>query len=182
MKISSSNCAHKTRPRLRPRLPLPDSRRNGHEPVHVVAQRQRTVARRNLVVQHPRRRNDRIPRATPSQTKLHPAQRNFMTHEFSGMFVGSNQQYEQGQIPSHAVDTFQGREGKVVIVSLVRSHRGVPENTAIGFLAVPNRIYVALTRAQHGMYNIGNAPYLSKAGRLWNNLVNSNLDQQVGKE
>ncbi|CAO4363860.1 unnamed protein product [Caenorhabditis nigoni] len=106
------------------------------------------------------------------------AQRNFMTREFPGMFVGPNQQYEQGQIPVHTVDSFQGREGKVVIVSLVRSHRGVPENTGIGFLAVPNRICVALTRAQHGMYVIGNAAYLSKAGRLWNNLVNSNLDQQ----
>ncbi|ULU03786.1 hypothetical protein L3Y34_016924 [Caenorhabditis briggsae] len=106
------------------------------------------------------------------------AQRNFMTREFPGMFVGPQQQYEQGQIPVHTVDSFQGREGKVVIVSLVRSHRGVPENTGIGFLAVPNRICVALTRAQHGMYVIGNAAYLSKAGRLWNNLVNSDLDQQ----
>ncbi|KAK4204580.1 putative zinc-finger and helicase domain-containing protein [Triangularia verruculosa] len=51
------------------------------------------------------------------------------------------------------VDNFQGEEAKVIIVSLVRSN-----NTGgIGFLKTENRINVLLSRAQHGMYLIGNA-------------------------
>jgi hypothetical protein len=51
------------------------------------------------------------------------------------------------------VDNFQGEEAKVIIVSLVRS------NTAskVGFLRTENRINVLLSRAQHGMYLIGNS-------------------------
>jgi hypothetical protein len=51
------------------------------------------------------------------------------------------------------VDNFQGEEAKVVIVSLVRSN--LFNNP--GFLRTPNRINVLLSRAQHGMYIIGNA-------------------------
>ncbi|KAF1953214.1 P-loop containing nucleoside triphosphate hydrolase protein [Byssothecium circinans] len=51
------------------------------------------------------------------------------------------------------VDNFQGEEAKVVIISLVRSNR---ENNC-GFLKSPNRINVLLSRAQHGMYLIGNS-------------------------
>lgn len=51
------------------------------------------------------------------------------------------------------VDNFQGEEAKVVIVSLVRSN---PHQKA-GFLRTKNRINVLLSRAQHGLYLIGNA-------------------------
>lgn len=50
------------------------------------------------------------------------------------------------------VDNFQGEEAKVVIVSLVRNNR----SGKIGFLKTNNRINVLLSRAQHGMYLIGN--------------------------
>ncbi|GAB1218500.1 hypothetical protein ATERTT37_007756 [Aspergillus terreus] len=46
-----------------------------------------------------------------------------------------------------------GEEAKVVIISLVRSN---PQNRC-GFLRTPNRINVLLSRAQHGMYIIGNS-------------------------
>lgn len=105
------------------------------------------------------------------------AQRNLMTRENPSLFAGP-QQYDQGLIPVHTVDSYQGREGKVVIVSLVRSHRGIRENTGVGFLAVANRICVALTRAQHGMYVIGNAAYLSNNARLWDRIVNEQLDRR----
>ncbi|KAH6616003.1 hypothetical protein B0J18DRAFT_403352 [Chaetomium sp. MPI-SDFR-AT-0129] len=51
------------------------------------------------------------------------------------------------------VDNFQGEEARVIVVSLVRS------NTCqkVGFLRSPNRINVLLSRAQHGLYLIGNA-------------------------
>lgn len=51
------------------------------------------------------------------------------------------------------VDNFQGEEAKVVIVSLVRSN----SQGRVGFLRTKNRINVLLSRAQHGMYLIGNA-------------------------
>lgn len=50
------------------------------------------------------------------------------------------------------VDNFQGEEAKVVIVSLVRSNK----ERRVGFLKTTNRINVLLSRAQHGMYLIGN--------------------------
>ena len=51
------------------------------------------------------------------------------------------------------VDNFQGEEAKVVIISLVRSNK----KGSCGFLKTSNRINVLLSRAQHGMYIIGNA-------------------------
>ncbi|KAI2471927.1 hypothetical protein F4781DRAFT_63806 [Annulohypoxylon bovei var. microspora] len=51
------------------------------------------------------------------------------------------------------VDNFQGEEAKVVVISLVRSNN---ENKC-GFLSTSNRINVLLSRAQHGMYLVGNA-------------------------
>lgn len=50
------------------------------------------------------------------------------------------------------VDNFQGEEAKVVVVSLVRSN----DAGRAGFLKTSNRINVLLSRAQHGMYLVGN--------------------------
>lgn len=51
------------------------------------------------------------------------------------------------------VDNFQGEEAKVVVISLVRSN----SHNRCGFLRTSNRINVLLSRAQHGMYIIGNS-------------------------
>lgn len=51
------------------------------------------------------------------------------------------------------VDNFQGEEAKVIVVSLVRSN----SKRKVGFLRTENRINVLLSRAQHGMYLIGNS-------------------------
>jgi hypothetical protein len=50
------------------------------------------------------------------------------------------------------VDNFQGEEAKIIIISLVRSNEG----KKVGFLKTTNRINVLLSRAQHGVYLIGN--------------------------
>ena len=50
------------------------------------------------------------------------------------------------------VDNFQGEEAKIIIISLVRSNN----EKRVGFLKTTNRINVLLSRAQHGMYIIGN--------------------------
>ncbi|KAK4466113.1 hypothetical protein QBC42DRAFT_293724 [Cladorrhinum samala] len=61
-------------------------------------------------------------------------------------------------------DNFQGEESKIVIVSLVRSN----ERAKVGFLKTENRINVLLSRAQHGMYLIGNVKtYLGANIPMW---------------
>ncbi|KAJ5271485.1 hypothetical protein N7524_004754 [Penicillium chrysogenum] len=50
-------------------------------------------------------------------------------------------------------ETPQGEEAKVIIVSLIRSNL----KRKVGFLRTENRINILLSRAQHGMYLIGNS-------------------------
>ncbi|KAK5720360.1 hypothetical protein LTR17_015077 [Elasticomyces elasticus] len=54
------------------------------------------------------------------------------------------------------VDSYQGEENKVVLLSLVRSN----SNDQIGFLSNQNRVCVALSRAQCGFYIFGNGMLL----------------------
>lgn len=61
------------------------------------------------------------------------------------------------------VDSYQGEENAVVLLSLVRSN----EHGNIGFLEVENRICVAISRAQRGFYLFGDAPNLCKSSMLW---------------
>lgn len=51
------------------------------------------------------------------------------------------------------VDNFQGEEADVVIVSTVRNN---PQGKT-GFLQIPNRVNVMMSRAKHGMYVFGGA-------------------------
>jgi len=66
-----------------------------------------------------------------------------------------------------AVDNFQGEENDIIIISLVRSNR----TKSMGFLAVDNRINVALTRAKHGMFIVGNSDML-RGHQLWGSIIN----------
>ncbi|KAG8861659.1 hypothetical protein FRB96_002616 [Tulasnella sp. 330] len=78
------------------------------------------------------------------------------------------------------VDNFQGEEGTIVILSLVRNS-GVGEerrNKGIGFLRSINRTNVALSRAKHGLYILGNAQDLSSSrSTMWRTIVR-NLTEQ----
>ncbi|CAG8179548.1 unnamed protein product [Penicillium salamii] len=58
-----------------------------------------------------------------------------------------------GTLRVATVDNFQGEEAKIVVISLVRSN----SQNNCGFLRTSNRINVLLSRAQHGMYIIGNS-------------------------
>ncbi|CAG7918432.1 unnamed protein product [Penicillium olsonii] len=60
---------------------------------------------------------------------------------------------QQGALRVATVDNFQGEEAKIVVISLVRSNA----QSQCGFLRSSNRINVMLSRAQHGMYIIGNS-------------------------
>lgn len=61
------------------------------------------------------------------------------------------------------VDSYQGEENTVVLLSLVRSN----SQGTIGFLGVENRVCVALSRAKGGFYLFGDAPNLCKSSMLW---------------
>ncbi|KAK5661070.1 hypothetical protein OQA88_10960 [Cercophora sp. LCS_1] len=65
------------------------------------------------------------------------------------------------------VDNFQGEEAQVVIVSLVRSNT----SRKVGFLRTKNRINVLLSRAQHGLYLIGNKDTYTNIP-MWANVRN----------
>ena len=65
------------------------------------------------------------------------------------------------------VDSYQGEENGVVILSLARSNR----SRNIGFLSIVNRVCVAMSRAQRGFYIFGNAKMLSHASKIWWQIV-----------
>lgn len=66
-----------------------------------------------------------------------------------------------------SIDGFQGEEDDIIILSTVRSNgRGV-----VGFLADNQRTIVALTRAKHCLWIVGNSHTLYKSGTIWTDLV-----------
>ena len=65
------------------------------------------------------------------------------------------------------VDNFQGEEAKIIIVSLVRSN----DQGKVGFLRTTNRINVLLSRAQHGMYLVGNIETYASIP-MWHKVTN----------
>ncbi|XVF85501.1 hypothetical protein PTKIN_Ptkin17bG0122700 [Pterospermum kingtungense] len=67
-----------------------------------------------------------------------------------------------------SVDGFQGGEEDVIIISTVRSNY----SGAIGFLSSSQRSNVALTRARHSLWILGNGRTLAKSGSVWELLVN----------
>ncbi|XP_010468205.1 PREDICTED: uncharacterized ATP-dependent helicase C29A10.10c-like [Camelina sativa] len=66
-----------------------------------------------------------------------------------------------------SVDGFQGGEEDVIIISTVRSNG----NGNIGFLSNRQRANVALTRARHCLWVIGNERTLLRSGSIWTKLV-----------
>lgn len=65
------------------------------------------------------------------------------------------------------VDSFQGQEADIIILSFVRSN----QYDEIGFLSHSNRICVALSRAKHGFYAVGNFDMLAKKDDLWRDII-----------
>ncbi|OCT76170.1 NFX1-type zinc finger-containing protein 1 [Xenopus laevis] len=76
------------------------------------------------------------------------------------------------------VDKYQGEENDIIILSLVRSNlRG-----NVGFLKIPNRVCVALSRAKKGLFCVGNMQLLSNVP-LWskiNDVLKTN--RQIGNQ
>ncbi len=92
------------------------------------------------------------------------------------------------QVRLGTVDIFQGQEAKIVIVSLVRNsgqcdtgsasigflkvvvRRSTSKHNTHAFLQSSNRINVALSRAKHGLFILGNAANLRK-NTTWSTIL-----------
>ncbi|KAJ3709114.1 hypothetical protein LUZ61_012819 [Rhynchospora tenuis] len=78
----------------------------------------------------------------------------YLKHEFISVKVSS-------------IDGFQGGEAEVILMSTVRSNR----DGTIGFMSDNRRINVALTRAKHCLWIIGNEWTLTNSNSVWKELV-----------
>ncbi|KAJ5378802.1 ATP binding protein [Penicillium cosmopolitanum] len=65
------------------------------------------------------------------------------------------------------VDSYQGEENEIILLSLVRSNK----SNGIGFLAADNRVCVAISRAKRGLYMFGNSETLEQFSPLWNSII-----------
>ncbi|KAK7551475.1 hypothetical protein IWX49DRAFT_534115 [Phyllosticta citricarpa] len=65
------------------------------------------------------------------------------------------------------VDSYQGEENDVVILSLARSN----DKGTIGFLNIKNRVCVALSRARKGFYLFGNGELLACESKIWAQVI-----------
>ncbi|KAG8369514.1 hypothetical protein BUALT_Bualt14G0021500 [Buddleja alternifolia] len=82
--------------------------------------------------------------------------------------------HERFRVKVKSIDGFQGGEEDIIIISTVRSNRG----GSIGFLSSPQRANVALTRARHCLWILGNEGTLSKSDSLWEALICDAKDRQ----
>jgi helicase required for RNAi-mediated heterochromatin assembly 1 len=75
------------------------------------------------------------------------------------------------------VDSYQGEENDIVLLSLVRSN----EKQSIGFLDVENRVCVAISRAKRGFYIFGNGLLLCSQSETWQSIVGTMYGKQGEK-
>lgn len=81
----------------------------------------------------------------------------------------------------NTVDGFQGREVDILVVSTVRASSGVTETNSsrsIGFVADVRRMNVALTRAKHSLWILGNVRRL-QTNKNWGALVNDAKERNL---
>ena len=77
----------------------------------------------------------------------------------------------------HVVDKYQGEENDIILLSLVRSNL----HGKVGYLKIPNRVCVALSRARKALYLVGNSETLETV-KLWSNILNTLKEHnQTGK-
>ncbi|KAL2713828.1 helicase SEN1 [Vespula squamosa] len=74
-------------------------------------------------------------------------------------------------IEINTVDSFQGQERDVILMSCVRSH-------GIGFLSDPQRLCVALTRAKYSLILCGNFNTFMR-DQMWNALISDSRSRKI---
>ncbi|CAL5069582.1 unnamed protein product [Urochloa decumbens] len=87
--------------------------------------------------------------------------------------IGDTKRMQPLTLRINSVDGFQGSEEDVIILSTVRSNNG----GSIGFLSNVRRANVALTRARHCLWILGNAGTLRGSGSIWEALVRDAMDR-----
>nr|XP_029117914.1 helicase SEN1 [Elaeis guineensis] len=75
--------------------------------------------------------------------------------------------YEDFHVNVKTIDGFQGGEEDIIIISTVRSNK----SGSVGFLSNSQRTNVALTRAKHCLWILGNGPTLTNSESIWGRLV-----------
>eukprot|EP00597_Dinobryon_sp_UTEXLB2267_P011576 CAMPEP_0170130372 /NCGR_PEP_ID=MMETSP0020_2-20130122/22548_1 /TAXON_ID=98059 /ORGANISM="Dinobryon sp., Strain UTEXLB2267" /LENGTH=2695 /DNA_ID=CAMNT_0010365113 /DNA_START=8 /DNA_END=8092 /DNA_ORIENTATION=- len=91
--------------------------------------------------------------------------------------LGSIHNERVNSIRVTTTDNYQGEESDIVLLSLVRSNK---ENKA-GFVKIPNRVCVALSRARCGLYVFGNFEMIRSSSSLWDDICNFvDSRQQLG--
>ena len=89
----------------------------------------------------------------------------------------------QYRVRTGTVDAFQGREFDVVLLSTVRSNRERAIRTRVGFLAYPNRLCVAFSRARKLLVTVGDSETIAESdGKPWIPAFQSLLLASKGSE
>jgi superfamily I DNA and/or RNA helicase len=73
----------------------------------------------------------------------------------------------------NTVDAYQGREKDIIIINCVRSNKLTEPKTSLGFLTDYRRMNVAITRARHFLFVIGNGETLKRDKEIWAQFVES---------
>ncbi|GAY68777.1 hypothetical protein CUMW_266850 [Citrus unshiu] len=82
--------------------------------------------------------------------------------------IGSEYENKDGfTVKVKSIDGFQGGEEDIIIISTVRCNAG----GSIGFISKPQRVNVALTRARHCLWILGNERTLISSESIWGALV-----------
>lgn len=89
--------------------------------------------------------------------------------------IRSHQNKNMKNVHVFVVDSFQGEENDIIILSCVRSN----VEDEIGFLRTPNRINVALSRAKMALYCIGNFDSYCKKSDIWAAVIQKVKNQQA---
>jgi superfamily I DNA and/or RNA helicase len=86
-----------------------------------------------------------------------------------------NGNQRKNSIRVSTIDNFQGEQSRIIIVSLVRSN--VHGN--IGFMKIPERVNVLMSRARDGLFIIGNATTYCHCKNLWFPIVQTFMKQNA---
>ncbi|KAF9581056.1 hypothetical protein BGW38_002064 [Lunasporangiospora selenospora] len=90
------------------------------------------------------------------ESATRPVQADVSASESAKAIASGKEVSLKNQLTLRTIDNYQGEEAKIIIVSLVRNQSDSISG-GIGFLKSPNRTNVLLSRAQHGMFILGNA-------------------------
>ncbi|TVU16035.1 hypothetical protein EJB05_39582 [Eragrostis curvula] len=81
--------------------------------------------------------------------------------------------YDGFSVKVKSVDGFQGAEEDIIIISTVRSNGA----GSVGFLTNLQRTNVALTRAKHCLWIVGNGATLSNSNSVWQKIIKDAQDR-----